>query len=93
MRAHPSVFTAEELSSGDLTEVGPVSAETVLTANRSRGPDHPGGQRVSSSLPVKKRTTARQERAPQALESGLLPPRSGPPVRPPSDLRSSAPPW
>ena len=35
MRAHPSVFTAEELSSGDLTEVGPVSAETVLTANRS----------------------------------------------------------
>ena len=33
--ARTAVFTAEERSSGDLTEVGAVSAETVLTANRS----------------------------------------------------------
>ena len=61
-----AVFNTEALSSGALTEGGVVSAETVLTANASRGPDPPGGQPVSSSLPIKKRTTASQERASQA---------------------------
>jgi len=33
--ARTAVFNTEELSSGELTEVGVVSAETVLNANGS----------------------------------------------------------